>query len=153
MFSWTFALVLMITDFISAFFWLYFTFKSELTNCYIFTALSHAENVQKFKFLKKNVHLVLAASLERAIWNWMDHYPEEFTELQKKPNDELAGTPSRSLKKHQHLCTQPLRTECFKHTVLAWKLDSIYAQVSHFFGFAFSRTVLCFISVSSLVMP
>ncbi len=27
----------------------------------------------------------------QAIWNWMDNYPEEFTELQKKPNEELAG--------------------------------------------------------------
>ena len=44
-----------------------------------------------FKSLKKSVHFVLAASLEKAIWNWMDNYPEEFTELQKRPNDELAG--------------------------------------------------------------
>ena len=28
---------------------------------------------------------------QQAIWNWMDNYPEEFTELQRRPNDELAG--------------------------------------------------------------
>jgi len=27
----------------------------------------------------------------QAIWHWMDNYPEEFTDLQKRPNDELAG--------------------------------------------------------------
>ena len=30
----------------------------------------------------------------QAIWNWMDNYPEEFTDLQKRPNDELAGKPA-----------------------------------------------------------
>lgn len=29
-------------------------------------------------------------SLERAIWNWMDNYPHEFADLQKKPCEELA---------------------------------------------------------------
>ncbi len=28
------------------------------------------------------MHLVLIASLEKAIWNWMDTYPHEFTEIQ-----------------------------------------------------------------------
>ena len=28
-------------------------------------------------------------SLEKAIWNWMDNYPQEFTELQSVQNDEL----------------------------------------------------------------
>ncbi|KAJ8312996.1 hypothetical protein KUTeg_010369 [Tegillarca granosa] len=28
-------------------------------------------------------------NLAGAIWNWMDNYPEEFTDLQKKPNDDL----------------------------------------------------------------
>ena len=27
----------------------------------------------------------------QAIWNWMDNYPTEFTDLQKRPNDELQG--------------------------------------------------------------
>ncbi|KAK2173204.1 hypothetical protein NP493_892g01057 [Ridgeia piscesae] len=43
------------------------------------------EIVKKFPFLKKPVHLVLATSLEKVIWNWMDNYPDEFTGL-----DELA---------------------------------------------------------------
>lgn len=30
------------------------------------------------------------SSLEKAAWNWMDTYPNEFAELQRKPNDELA---------------------------------------------------------------
>ena len=44
----------------------------------------------KFRSLKKNVHFVLFNSLEKAIWNWMDTYPEEFKDLQSKPNEELA---------------------------------------------------------------
>ncbi|KAK2156732.1 hypothetical protein LSH36_206g01021 [Paralvinella palmiformis] len=48
------------------------------------------ECVQKFKSQRRQVYHVLATSLEKAIWNWMDNYPDEFTELQKKPNDELA---------------------------------------------------------------
>ncbi|CAH1800649.1 unnamed protein product [Owenia fusiformis] len=44
----------------------------------------------KYKaILRKNVAQTLATSLEKAIWNWMDNHPEEFTELQKRPNDEL----------------------------------------------------------------
>uniref|UniRef100_T1JUK4 Ras-GAP domain-containing protein n=1 Tax=Tetranychus urticae TaxID=32264 RepID=T1JUK4_TETUR len=44
----------------------------------------------KLKSLKKNVHIVLLNSLEKAIWNWLDTYSHEFMELQNKPNDELA---------------------------------------------------------------
>lgn len=29
-------------------------------------------------------------SLEKAIWNWMDTYPHEFADIQKKPNEELS---------------------------------------------------------------
>ena len=29
------------------------------------------------------------ATLEKAVWNWMDTYPQEFADIQKKPNDEL----------------------------------------------------------------
>ncbi|XP_021368387.1 neurofibromin-like isoform X2 [Mizuhopecten yessoensis] len=48
------------------------------------------EVVSKFKLLKsKQVILTLASNLEKAIWNWMDNYPEEFTDLQKKPNEDL----------------------------------------------------------------
>ncbi|KAL3856417.1 hypothetical protein ACJMK2_011181 [Sinanodonta woodiana] len=44
----------------------------------------------KFRLLKsKQVISALAHNLEKAIWNWMDNYPEEFTDLQKRPNEEL----------------------------------------------------------------
>lgn len=42
----------------------------------------YAETISKSKLLRKSVHLVLIASLEKAIWNWMDTYPHEFTEIQ-----------------------------------------------------------------------
>ena len=41
-----------------------------------------SETISKSKLLRKSVHLVLIASLEKAIWNWMDTYPHEFTEIQ-----------------------------------------------------------------------
>lgn len=40
------------------------------------------ESIQKFRLLKKSAHLVLMTSLEKAIWNWMDTYPNEFADLQ-----------------------------------------------------------------------
>ncbi|XP_035742449.1 neurofibromin-like isoform X1 [Vespa mandarinia] len=48
------------------------------------------ETIQKFKQLKKSVHLVLMNSLEKAIWNWMDTYPHEFADIQRRPNEDLA---------------------------------------------------------------
>ncbi|XP_023719668.1 neurofibromin isoform X2 [Cryptotermes secundus] len=48
------------------------------------------ESIQKFRLLKKSAHLVLITSLEKAIWNWMDTYPHEFADLQKRHNEELA---------------------------------------------------------------
>ncbi|KAJ8986296.1 hypothetical protein NQ317_010008 [Molorchus minor] len=48
------------------------------------------EAISKFRLLKKSAHLVLASSLEKAIWNWMDTYPYEFAELQKNPNEEMS---------------------------------------------------------------
>ena len=50
-----------------------------------------AEEVQKWKSLKKIHHTELVKSVEKAIWNWLDTYPEEFTDLQKRPNAELSG--------------------------------------------------------------
>ncbi|XP_025089019.1 neurofibromin-like isoform X4 [Pomacea canaliculata] len=48
------------------------------------------EVVSKFKTLKSRpVIISLGLNLEKAIWNWMDNYPTEFTDLQKRPNDEL----------------------------------------------------------------
>lgn len=32
------------------------------------------------------------SSLEKAIWNWMDTYPQEFADLQKQPNEDLSKT-------------------------------------------------------------
>ncbi|XP_017785481.1 PREDICTED: neurofibromin isoform X3 [Nicrophorus vespilloides] len=48
------------------------------------------EAIQKFRLLKKSAHLVLINSLEKAIWNWMDTYPYEFSELNTNPNEELS---------------------------------------------------------------
>lgn len=42
----------------------------------------YLETISKSKLLRKSVHLVLIASLEKAIWNWMDTFPNEFTEIQ-----------------------------------------------------------------------
>ncbi|XP_063990874.1 neurofibromin isoform X3 [Diachasmimorpha longicaudata] len=48
------------------------------------------ETIQKFRLLKKSAHIILMNSLEHAIWNWMDTYPHEFSDIQKNPNDILA---------------------------------------------------------------
>ncbi|KAK2723883.1 hypothetical protein QYM36_002292, partial [Artemia franciscana] len=48
------------------------------------------ESISKFRVLRKHVHLTLMFSLEKAIWNWMDTYPQEFADLQKTPNEDLA---------------------------------------------------------------
>ncbi|KAK4305959.1 hypothetical protein Pmani_022180 [Petrolisthes manimaculis] len=48
------------------------------------------ETIQKFRCLRKNAQIVLMNSLEKAIWNWMDTYPNEFADLQKRRNEELA---------------------------------------------------------------
>lgn len=48
------------------------------------------ETIQKIRQLKKSAHLVLMNSLEKAIWNWMDTYPQEFADLQKQPNKDLS---------------------------------------------------------------
>ena len=48
------------------------------------------EVVSKWKHLKKTSQTLLVTSLEKAIWNWLDTYPEEFTDLQKRPNSELS---------------------------------------------------------------
>ena len=48
------------------------------------------EVVAKWKHLKKTHQVVLVTSLEKAIWNWLDTYPDEFKDLQKRPNAELS---------------------------------------------------------------
>ncbi|CAF4453142.1 unnamed protein product, partial [Adineta steineri] len=42
------------------------------------------EEVQKWRLLKKIHHTELVKSVEKAIWNWLDTYVEEFTDLQKR---------------------------------------------------------------------
>ena len=49
----------------------------------------------KFRTLRKNTHFVLMNSIEKGIWNWMDTYPQEFMDLQRKPNEELADSCDR----------------------------------------------------------
>lgn len=41
-----------------------------------------SETIQKFRCLRKNAQIVLMNSMEKAIWNWMDTYPNEFADLQ-----------------------------------------------------------------------
>ncbi len=48
------------------------------------------EVVVKWRGLKKLHQSVLVTSLEIAIWNWLDTYPDEFKDLQKRPNAELS---------------------------------------------------------------
>jgi neurofibromin 1 len=48
------------------------------------------EVVCKWKHLRKNNQTVLVTALEKAIWNWLDTYPDEFKDLQKRPNAELS---------------------------------------------------------------
>ncbi|KAK9889237.1 hypothetical protein WA026_004512 [Henosepilachna vigintioctopunctata] len=48
------------------------------------------ETIQKFKLMKKSAQLALVNSLEKAIWNWMDNFAQEFAEIQKNPNEELS---------------------------------------------------------------
>ena len=48
-----------------------------------------SEAIAKFRTLKKKASICLMQSLEKAVWNWMDTYPHEFTDLQKNTNEEL----------------------------------------------------------------
>nr|XP_046916512.1 neurofibromin-like isoform X2 [Dermatophagoides farinae] len=44
----------------------------------------------KFRSLKKNAHYILLNNVEKAIWNWIETYPQEFMEYQCRPNEELS---------------------------------------------------------------
>ena len=48
---------------------------SNLVSSFRLTKL-FAEAIAKFRSLKKNAHLILMQSLEKAVWNWMDTYPQ-----------------------------------------------------------------------------
>ncbi|KAL2095360.1 hypothetical protein ACEWY4_010079 [Coilia grayii] len=48
------------------------------------------ETVFKFKALKKPAQLSVINSLEKAFWNWVENYPDEFTMLYQKPQADMA---------------------------------------------------------------
>ncbi|XP_028855597.1 neurofibromin isoform X3 [Denticeps clupeoides] len=48
------------------------------------------ETVFKFKALKKPAQLAVINSLEKAFWNWVDYYPDEFTCLYQRPQADMA---------------------------------------------------------------
>lgn len=62
---------------------------NKLCYCLYCHYIFSPEAIQKFKQLKKSAHIVLMNSLEKAIWNWMDTYSQEFADLQRKPNEDL----------------------------------------------------------------
>ncbi|XP_038058629.1 neurofibromin-like isoform X2 [Patiria miniata] len=47
------------------------------------------ETICKFPMLRKSVMATLVVSLEKAIWNWMDNYPEEFMMLHDTRESEI----------------------------------------------------------------
>ncbi|XP_018604171.2 neurofibromin isoform X3 [Scleropages formosus] len=48
------------------------------------------ETVFKFKTLKKPAQLSVINSLEKAFWNWVENYPDEFTMLYQRPQMDMA---------------------------------------------------------------
>ncbi|XP_025020716.1 neurofibromin isoform X2 [Python bivittatus] len=48
------------------------------------------ETVFKFKALKKAAQLAVINSLEKAFWNWVENYPDEFTKLYQTPQTDLS---------------------------------------------------------------
>ncbi|XP_070591406.1 neurofibromin isoform X2 [Erythrolamprus reginae] len=48
------------------------------------------ETVFKFKTLKKAAQLAVINSLEKAFWNWVENYPDEFTKLYQTPQTDLS---------------------------------------------------------------
>uniref|UniRef100_A0A8B9GUE6 Neurofibromin n=1 Tax=Astyanax mexicanus TaxID=7994 RepID=A0A8B9GUE6_ASTMX len=48
------------------------------------------ETVFKFKALKKPAQLSVICSLEKAFWNWVENYPDEFTMLYQRPQTDMA---------------------------------------------------------------
>ncbi|XP_067682311.1 neurofibromin-like isoform X6 [Haliotis asinina] len=76
------------------------------------------EVVSKFKSLKsRQVLITLGQNLEKAVWNWMDNYPHEFTDLQKRPNDELQECCDKMFEHFNAL------TEGSKRRVSVWPLQ------------------------------
>ncbi|XP_018105201.1 neurofibromin isoform X2 [Xenopus laevis] len=48
------------------------------------------ETAYKFKSLKKVAQLAVINSLEKAFWNWVENYPDEFTKLYQRPQTDMA---------------------------------------------------------------
>ncbi|KAI7793670.1 putative neurofibromin [Triplophysa rosa] len=48
------------------------------------------ETVFKFKALKKPAQLSVIYNLEKAFWNWVENYPDEFTMLYQRPQADMA---------------------------------------------------------------
>uniref|UniRef100_A0AAQ6AHH6 Neurofibromin n=1 Tax=Amphiprion ocellaris TaxID=80972 RepID=A0AAQ6AHH6_AMPOC len=48
------------------------------------------ETVLKFRALKKPAQLSVINSLEKAFWNWVENYPDEFTMLYQRPQADMA---------------------------------------------------------------
>nr|XP_060613045.1 neurofibromin isoform X1 [Anolis sagrei ordinatus] len=48
------------------------------------------ETAFKFKALKKAAQLAVINSLEKAFWNWVENYPDEFTKLYQTPQTDLS---------------------------------------------------------------
>ncbi|CAL8344392.1 unnamed protein product, partial [Arctogadus glacialis] len=53
------------------------------------------ETVLKFKALKKPAQLAVINSLEKAFWNWVENYPDEFTMLYQQPQADMAEAAER----------------------------------------------------------
>ncbi|XP_043910571.1 neurofibromin isoform X1 [Protopterus annectens] len=48
------------------------------------------ETVLKFKALKKAAQIGVINSIEKAFWNWVENYPDEFTMLYQRPQSDMA---------------------------------------------------------------
>uniref|UniRef100_A0A8C7K103 Neurofibromin n=1 Tax=Oncorhynchus kisutch TaxID=8019 RepID=A0A8C7K103_ONCKI len=53
------------------------------------------ETVLKFKALKKPAQHAVINSLEKAFWNWVENYPDEFTMLYQRPQTDMADAAER----------------------------------------------------------
>uniref|UniRef100_A0A8C7SNZ8 Neurofibromin n=1 Tax=Oncorhynchus mykiss TaxID=8022 RepID=A0A8C7SNZ8_ONCMY len=53
------------------------------------------ETVLKFKALKKPAQLAVINSLEKAFWNWVENYPDEFTMLYQRTQTDMADAAER----------------------------------------------------------
>lgn len=80
--------------------------------------------VNDFKLLRKPIHLCLVAPIEGAIWNWMESYPHEFAEVQRKPNEALAAACNELFD-----CLEPF-CESKKNKYAIWPLQMMLLVLS-----------------------